>query len=100
VTLSLQVEKLASVHYGDLIVPSEAEIEAAKRENERGWWLLTAPHVSPQSLLFTAKARRIVVPPDTYVADFARLINNKDLSDVIFIVEKQQVYGHKQILAG
>jgi hypothetical protein len=45
-------------------VPSDAEIKEAQLALER------------------KKATTIEIPPDTFVQDFARLLNNPDLSDV------------------
>lgn len=45
-------------------MPSEAEIKEATLALER------------------KKATTIEIPPDTFVSDFARLLNNPDMSDV------------------
>jgi len=77
---SASTEKLASVRYGDLKVPSDAEIKEA------------------QLLLERKRATTIEIPPDTFVQDFARLFNNPDMSDVIFVVEGKKVPAHRFIL--
>jgi leucine-zipper-like transcriptional regulator 1 len=41
----------------------------------------------------------IGVPPPSLVSDFAKLINNSDLSDVCFLVEGKYVYAHRAVLA-
>ena len=41
----------------------------------------------------------IGVPPASLVQDFARLINDPTLADCSFLVEGQQVYAHRAILA-
>lgn len=56
-----------SVRYGDLVVPSEAEIKEAQRELER------------------EKATTITIPPSTFPHDFMKLMNNKEFSDVTFL---------------
>jgi protein-L-isoaspartate(D-aspartate) O-methyltransferase len=77
---STTVDKLASVRYGDLKVPSEAEIKEAQMALER------------------KKATTIEIPPDTFVQDFARLLNNPEMSDVVFVVEGKKVPAHRFIL--
>ncbi|ELR17918.1 BTB/POZ domain containing protein [Acanthamoeba castellanii str. Neff] len=77
---STSIDKLASVRYGDLKVPSDAEIKEAQLALER------------------KKATTIEIPPDTFVQDFARLLNNPDLSDVTFVVEGRKVPAHRFIL--
>jgi len=73
--------KLMDVRYGDLIVPSEAEIKEAQRLVDR------------------QKAVTIIVPESTFVSDFAKLLNNEELSDIKFIVEGKPLFSHKTILA-
>jgi amino acid permease len=46
------------------------------------------------------KATRIIIPPDTFKSDFASLLNNKRLSDIVLKVEGNTIYAHKTILAG
>lgn len=77
---STTVDKLASVRYGDLKVPSEAEIKEAQMALER------------------KRATTIEIPPDTFVQDFARLLNNPEMSDVVFVVEGKKVPAHRFIL--
>ena len=38
------------------------------------------------------------VPPSSIISDFRAMINDQTLSDVTFIVEGQEVYGHKLML--
>ena len=45
------------------------------------------------------RLKAVSVPPPALVADLTRLINNRDLSDVTFLVEGQEVYANKAILA-
>eukprot|EP01116_Phalansterium_solitarium_P018433 TRINITY_DN4880_c0_g1_i1.p1 TRINITY_DN4880_c0_g1~~TRINITY_DN4880_c0_g1_i1.p1 ORF type:complete len:272 (+),score=102.73 TRINITY_DN4880_c0_g1_i1:212-1027(+) len=78
---SMRIEKLVGVRYGDLVVPSDAEIKQAARQLER------------------EKARRIAVPPDTWKAELTNLFNSRHLSDVTFIVEGKPIYAHRTILA-
>jgi len=78
---NIKIEKLLAVAYSDLIVPSEAEIKEALVQIERN------------------KAQIIIVPPSSYNADFVKLFNNPELSDVTFKIEGKPVYGHKIILA-
>jgi protein-L-isoaspartate O-methyltransferase len=68
------------VRYGDLCVPSEAEVEAAQRALE------------------SRRAEKVTVPPNTLLEDLAKLVNNKDLSDVCFVLEGQKVYAHRLVL--
>jgi len=74
-------EQLLSVRYGDLIVPSEAEIKEAQRIADR------------------QKAVTIMVPESSFVSDFAKLLNSEELSDIRFIVEGKTIFAHKTILA-
>lgn len=41
----------------------------------------------------------VLIPPPTLVDDMKRLINNEDLSDIIFVVEGRNVYASKVHLA-
>lgn len=77
---STALEKLASVRYGDLKVPSDVEIKEAQLALER------------------KRATTIEIPPDTFVQDFARLLNNPDMSDVVFLVDGKKVFAHRFIL--
>ena len=45
------------------------------------------------------KLKPIGVPPMSLVNDFLKLVNQPDTSDVTFIVEDQEVYAHRAILA-
>jgi hypothetical protein len=63
-SVDYKIEKLMAVRYGDLIIPSEAEIKESEREIER------------------VKATTIHVPQDTFISDISKLCNSKDLSDV------------------
>jgi leucine-zipper-like transcriptional regulator 1 len=45
------------------------------------------------------RLKPIGVPPPALVADLSRLINQPDLSDLVFLVEGQPVYAHRSILA-
>jgi len=74
------VESLASVRYGDLVVPSEEEIKQAEKA------------------LRKKKAQQVIVPPNTVLGDLANLVNNEKFSDVIFIVEGKKIYAHKFLL--
>eukprot|EP01118_Nematostelium_gracile_P001884 TRINITY_DN1194_c0_g1_i4.p1 TRINITY_DN1194_c0_g1~~TRINITY_DN1194_c0_g1_i4.p1 ORF type:complete len:467 (+),score=130.95 TRINITY_DN1194_c0_g1_i4:23-1423(+) len=78
---NIKIEKLLAVAYSDLIVPSEAEIKAAKIELER------------------ERAQTVIVPPSTFYNDWRKLLNQQELSDVTLIVEGRPIYCHKIILA-
>ena len=45
------------------------------------------------------RLKAVSVPPPALVSDLTRLINNRDLSDVTFLVEGQEVHANKAILA-
>jgi len=77
---STSLAKLASVRYGDLKVPSEAEIKEATLALER------------------KRATTIEVPPDTFVQDFARLMNNPEMADVVLVVDGKRIPAHRFIL--
>jgi hypothetical protein len=55
--------------------------------------------VSVLNDFYKLRLHPIGVPPPALVSDFRRLINDKDMSDVIFIVEGKNVYAHRAILA-
>jgi hypothetical protein len=55
--------------------------------------------VSVLNDFYKLRLHPIGVPPPALVSDFRRLINDKDMSDVIFIVEGKDVYAHRAILA-
>lgn len=83
------------VRYGDLIVPSDAEIKEAQRQIERG-----EKNVLYCVINHTERARTIIVPPSTYQEDFANLLNNPNMADVTFTVEGKQIFAHRVILGG
>mmetsp|Transcript_67271 Transcript_67271/g.194549 ORF Transcript_67271/g.194549 Transcript_67271/m.194549 type:complete len:622 (-) Transcript_67271:341-2206(-) len=45
------------------------------------------------------RLKPIDVPPSGLVGDFTRLLNDPELSDVCFLVERKEVYAHRAILA-
>lgn len=45
------------------------------------------------------RLKPISVPPPSLVNDFRRLINNPELADVRFLVEGQEVWAHRAVLA-
>eukprot|EP01130_Rhizamoeba_saxonica_P008860 TRINITY_DN358_c0_g1_i3.p1 TRINITY_DN358_c0_g1~~TRINITY_DN358_c0_g1_i3.p1 ORF type:complete len:269 (-),score=48.67 TRINITY_DN358_c0_g1_i3:77-883(-) len=67
-------EVLMDVRYGSLIMPSKKEIESALK-------------------------RRITLPQPTVESDYVKMVNNKFLSDVQFLVEGKTLYAHKIVLA-
>jgi protein-L-isoaspartate(D-aspartate) O-methyltransferase len=78
---TIKEETLMQVRYGDLVLPSEAEIKEAKREVQR------------------AKAKKIEVPPSSILEELAALVNNPKLSDFAFIVDGKKIYVHKFVLS-
>jgi len=66
---NIKVETITSVRYGDLVIPSEAEIKAA------------------QLIIDRKKASTVIVPPNQLAQDFGRLVNCEEFSDVTFLVE-------------
>uniref|UniRef100_A0A6B2L5S9 protein-L-isoaspartate(D-aspartate) O-methyltransferase n=1 Tax=Arcella intermedia TaxID=1963864 RepID=A0A6B2L5S9_9EUKA len=69
--------KLLDVRYGELILPTPAEIAEAER----------------------VRAMQVVLPESSINSDYCKMFNNPFLSDVRFIVEGKPLYGHKAILA-
>ena len=45
------------------------------------------------------RLKPVGLPPPSLVSDFSRLINNAELADVKFIVEGQEVFAHRAVLA-
>jgi len=76
-----KMEKLMAVRYGDLAIPSEAEIQSAKKEIEK------------------ERATTIIIPENPFTSQFEKLINSPELSDVELLVDGKVVYGHRVILA-
>jgi len=76
----VKTDFLMSVRYGDLIIPSEAEVKEAQRAVDR------------------EKKTTITVPESTFVSDMTNLLNNPDMSDVKLIVENKPLYAHRTIL--
>lgn len=77
---TIVMQQLASVRYGDLKIPSDAEVREAQLRIER------------------KKATTIIVPPNTYESDFALLLQNKEFSDVILVVDGHEIPAHKLVL--
>jgi len=77
----VKMKKLMAVRYGDLVVPSEAEVKEAYRQIRK------------------QEASLILVPESSFFNDFLRLMNKERLSDVTFIVEGRKITAHKTILA-
>lgn len=75
-----ETETITSVRYGDLVVPSEAEVKQA------------------QLAIESRRAERVVVPPNSLAEDFARLVNCPEWSDIRFRVDGKIIPGHKLIL--
>eukprot|EP01087_Luapelamoeba_hula_P016109 TRINITY_DN4921_c1_g1_i3.p1 TRINITY_DN4921_c1_g1~~TRINITY_DN4921_c1_g1_i3.p1 ORF type:complete len:430 (+),score=75.40 TRINITY_DN4921_c1_g1_i3:106-1395(+) len=79
-TGATETEKLAAVRYSDLKIPSDAEVKEAQLALER------------------KMSTTINVPEDTFVSDFANLLNNRQYADVTFVIGDQQIAAHKFIL--
>jgi len=75
-----ETETITSVRYGDLVVPSDAEVKQALLNVE------------------SRRAERVLVPPNTLAEDFARLVNCQEWSDIRFRVGDRIIPGHKLIL--
>jgi len=78
---NFKVEAKMSVRYGDLIIPSDAEMKEAQRQVER------------------QKRTTIVIPDSKFSEDFSQLINEPNSSDVKFIVENRPIFAHRRVLA-
>jgi len=76
-----KMEKLMAVRYGDLIIPSEAEIQLTKKQIEK------------------EKSTTILIPENPFIFQLENLINNKEISDISLEIEGKFIYGHKVILA-
>jgi len=70
----------SQVRYSDLILPSEAEIQEAKR------------------LVVSERNKVIEVSENTILSELASCINNDTYSDVVFDCCGRTIYGHKFIL--
>jgi len=76
----ISTEAITSVRYGDLVIPSEAEVKEALLLIER------------------KKASTVTVPPNTILTEFSRLVNCEEFSDIVFVVEGKKIFAHKLIL--
>jgi len=77
---SHETKFLMAVRYGDLIVPSDAEIKDAERQADR------------------QRRTTIIIPENTFLEDFSKLFNNEHMSDVKIVVEGKPIFGHRVIL--
>jgi hypothetical protein len=74
------IDVVTRVRYGDLIIPKDSEIRAAKRALEK------------------KKALTIKPPVNTCVPEFSNLVNSPNKSDIVIIVEGKPIYAHKSVL--
>jgi len=78
----VKVETITDVRYGDLVIPSEAEVMQAQLALER------------------KRAVKLQVPPPSLSSELAQLVGNADLSDVTFVLDDgQKVPAHRTLLA-
>lgn len=77
---NVKVTTLMSVRYGDLIVPSPAEVKAARL------------------ILEKKKARVVHVPSSVFISDFCGMVDNSTLHDVCLVAEGTKIFAHKFIL--
>jgi len=68
--------KLLDVRYGDLVYPSDEELDAAEN----------------------ALKLQVSLPETTFTEDFSGLFNNSFLSDVSFLVHGNRIFAHKVVL--
>eukprot|EP01127_Copromyxa_protea_P019627 TRINITY_DN641_c0_g1_i3.p1 TRINITY_DN641_c0_g1~~TRINITY_DN641_c0_g1_i3.p1 ORF type:complete len:354 (+),score=35.29 TRINITY_DN641_c0_g1_i3:400-1461(+) len=68
--------KLLDVRYGDLVYPSDEELDLAENE----------------------MMLQVSIPETTFARDFSVLFNNSFLSDVSFLVGDNRIYAHKVVL--